>query len=56
MASKNTRGEGIWKKVPWVPSPNFADETNFLIKVKNLKQMKKHLNYDLDQFCDWLEG
>ena len=28
---------------------HFADDTNLLIKGKNLKQMKKHLNYDLDQ-------
>ena len=27
----------------------FSDDTNLLIKGKNLKQMKKRLNYDLDQ-------
>ena len=35
---------------------HFADDTNLLIKGKNLKQMKKHLNYDLDQLCDWLKA
>jgi hypothetical protein len=34
----------------------FADDTNLLIKGKNLKKMKKHLNYDLAQLCDWLKA
>ena len=34
----------------------FADDTCLLIKNKNLKQLKKHLNLDLRNVCNWLKA
>ena len=33
-----------------------ADDTNLLIKNKSLKQLQKHLNLDLRNFCNWLKA
>ena len=35
---------------------HFADDTNFLINNRSLKQLKKHLNHDLHQLCNWLKA
>ena len=35
---------------------HFADDTNLLIKNNSLKQLKKHLNFDLRQLCNWLKA
>ena len=35
---------------------HFADDTNILIKNKSLKQLKKHLNLDLRNLCNWLKS
>ena len=35
---------------------HFADDTNLLIKNKSLKQLKKHLNFDLRQLVSWLKS
>ena len=35
---------------------HFADDTNLLIKNKSLKQLQKHINYDLRQLCNWLKA
>ena len=34
----------------------FADDTNLLINNKSLKQLKKHLNFDLRQLVNWLKA
>ena len=46
----------LHKAIKYSTTRHFADDTNLLLKGKNLKQMKKHLNYDLDQLCDWLKA
>ena len=46
----------LHKAIKYCTTRHFADDTNLLLKGKNLKQMKKHLNYDLDQLCDWLKA
>ena len=33
-----------------------ADHTNLLIKNKSLKQLKKHLNFDLRKLVNWLKA
>ena len=35
---------------------HFADDTNILIKNKSLKQLKKQLNIDLRNLCNWLKS
>ena len=35
---------------------HFADDTNLLIKNKSLKQLKKHLNFDLCKLVSWLKS
>ena len=35
---------------------HFADDTNLLIRNKSLKQLQKHINYDLRQLCNWLKA
>ena len=35
---------------------HFADDTNLLIKNKSLKQLKKHLNFDLRLLTSWLKA
>ena len=35
---------------------HFADDTNILIKNKSLKQLKKQLNLDLRNLCNWLKS
>ena len=35
---------------------HFADDTNLLIKNKSLKQLKKRLNLDLRNLCNWLKS
>ena len=35
---------------------HFADDTNLLINNNSLKQLKKHLNFDLRQLCNWLKA
>ena len=35
---------------------HFADDTNLLIKNKSLKQLKKHLNFDLCLLTSWLKA
>ena len=34
----------------------FADNTTLLIKNKSLKQLKKYLNLDLRNLCNWLKA
>ena len=46
----------LHKAIKYSTTRHFADDTNLLIKGKNLKKMKKHLNYDLDQLCEWLKA
>ena len=35
---------------------HFADDTNLLIKNRSLKQLKKHLNFDLRNLASWLKS
>ena len=35
---------------------HFAEDTNLLIKNKSLKQLKKYLNLDLRNLCNWLKA
>ena len=35
---------------------HFADDTNLLIENKSLKQLKKHLNFDLKNLASWLKS
>ena len=41
-------------EIKYSTTRHFADDTCLLIKRKSLKQLKKHLNLDLENLCKWL--
>ena len=46
----------LHKAVKFSTTRHFADDTNLLIKNKSLKQLKKHLNFDLRKLVNWLKA
>ena len=40
----------------YITTIHFADDTTLLTNNKSLKQLKKHLNYDLRFLCNWLSA
>ena len=44
------------KAINYCVTRHFADDTNLLIKNKSLKQLKKHLNFDLRKLVNWLKA
>ena len=44
------------KAIKYSKTRHFADDTNLLIRNKSLKQLQKHMNYDLRQLCHWLKA
>ena len=46
----------LHKAIKFSKTRHFADDTNLLIENNSLKQLKKQLNYDLRQLCNWLKA
>ena len=46
----------LHKAIKYCTTRHFADDTNILIKNKSLKQLKKHVNFDLRNLCKWLKS
>ena len=46
----------LHKAITFSTTRHFADDTNLLIKNKSLKQLQKHLNYDLRKLVNWLKA
>ena len=46
----------LHKSIKYCTTRHFADDTNLLIKNKSLKQLKKHVNYDLRNLNKWLKS
>ena len=46
----------LHRAIEFSTTRHFADDTNLLIKNKSLKQLKKRLNYDLRNLCNWLKS
>ena len=46
----------LHKAIKYSKTRLFADDTNLLIKNDSLKQLKKYLNFDLRQLCNWLKA
>ena len=46
----------LHQAIKYSKTRHFADDTNLLISNNSLKQLKKHLNFDLRQLCNWLKA
>ena len=46
----------LHQAIKFCKTRHFADDTNLLINNSSLKQIKKDLNYDLRQLCNWLKA
>ena len=46
----------LHQAIKFCTTRHFADDTNLLINNNSLKQIKKHLNFDLSQLCKWLKA
>ena len=46
----------LHKAIKFSKTRHFADDTNLLIENNSLKQLKKHLNYDLRKLVNWLKA
>ena len=46
----------LHQAIKYSKTRHFADDTNLLINNNSLKQLKKHLNMDLKQLCNWLKA
>ena len=46
----------LHKAIKFSTTRHFADDTNLLIKNKSLKQIKKHLNFNLRKLVNWLKA
>ena len=46
----------LHKAIKFSKTRHFADDTNLLIENNSLKQLKKQLNHDLRQLCNWLKA